>query len=196
MIIILGSSSPRRHYFFSLLFDEFQQITPEIDEAPFPDETALDYALRISSEKASWITKERVTSDNFFVVTADTVVSLDNKILGKPKNRAKAENMLTRLSGQRHEVITSISIARPAQGSLKIASDYDVTEVIFKKLSNSVINRYLDSIDWHDKAGSYAIQEHPELIISSVNGSISNVVGFPVRVFLKYCALKTPEIFK
>lgn len=196
MKIILGSSSPRRHYFFSLLFDEFQQIVPEIDETALPGEPSLDYALRITSEKASWIIQNKDIHNNSLIVTADTVVSLNNKILGKPKNRTDAENMLINLSGQKHEVITAISMTHNNGKSSSTVKDYGKTEVIFKNISNLDINNYLNTIDWHDKAGSYAIQEHPELIISSVNGSVSNVIGFPVGVFLKYCASKYSEIFK
>ena len=113
------------------------------------------------------------------VLGADTLVFLDNEILGKPRDRAEAHRMLARLQGRTHQVVTGVSLIylRGHRERLFAVS----TDVLFHPLTESQIRYYLAKINPLDKAGAYAIQEFGELIVSEISGSYSNVVGLPVE---------------
>ena len=114
------------------------------------------------------------------ILSADTVVCIDEKILGKPKDRADAENMLRSLSGRGHFVYTGFCIA----DGEKICSGFERTDVYFKKLSENQLSWYLDNEEWKDKAGAYGIQGKGALLVEKINGDYFNVVGLPVsRIF-------------
>lgn len=188
MDIILGSSSPRRKDLLNGLGIEFKSISPEINEELIPMEKPAEYALRISEEKAGSIIKNNHTYDRpCIIITSDTIVTVDNIILGKPKNFDDAVRMLNMLSSRTHEVITTITIAIDREKSTppSLFTDIESTGVTFKELSDEEIKNYLNNIRYEDKAGSYAIQESGEMIISGFNGSLTNIIGFPLRLFFK-----------
>jgi septum formation protein len=161
MKIILGSASPRRKYFFSLLFNDFKQVSPEVDETPLRNEGANLYVNRVSALKADFFSEASYAAENSVVLTGDTIVSLNDAIMGKPANRKHAEKMLSQLSGNTHKVITALSLVHWQKRNISIKTEDISTEVTFKELAMSDIHNYLDTIEWRDKAGAYAIQSHP-----------------------------------
>ncbi len=179
--IILASASPRRQELLKLLgfnFDvEIKSIDEEIIENLSPTEVALDIAIK----KSEAFNIENYDK-NTLIITADTVVAVDNKILGKPKNAKEAFEMLNQLSDKTHEVITGICIKTNDFTDIFSSKTY----VTFCKISKSEINYYIEHYKPFDKAGSYGIQEWIGLgFISSINGSYTNVVGLPTDLILR-----------
>ena len=185
MNIILGSSSLRRKSILEEIFDRLQIIIPSADENKFKYEMPYSYVERITNAKMNSILESIETLDNFFAITSDTIVSIDDKILGKPVSRDEAFSMLKLLSGREHTVITGVSIIFKNSVEIKRLYDYEETTVKFKELSDKSIDFYLSRIDYKDKAGSYAIQDYGEQIIEGVDGSVTNVIGFPLTLFFK-----------
>jgi septum formation protein len=173
--IILGSQSPRRKQLLEGLDIEFKVRTIEIDET-FPNDIPLNtVAEYLAREKG----KAHLSSmnENELIITSDTVVVCDNQILGKPKNRVHAQEMLRMLSGKTHEVITGVCLTSKD----KTISFSDVTKVVFKNLTTEQIDYYIDIYQPFDKAGGYGIQEWIGYTgISSIEGSYFNVMGLPV----------------
>jgi len=129
-------------------------------------------------------TKARAVKDTYphdIIIGADTIIYFRNAIIGKPRSRAHAEEILAQLQGQKHYVYSGVCVL-PSSTS-KEYSFYDKTAVTFKALTRSEIKRYLALTKPMDKAGAYAIQEHGDMIIDSINGSIENVIGFPFEKF-------------
>lgn len=172
--IILASGSPRRQQFFKDLDIDFTIDVKKVDEI-YPDHlkgTAItDYLADLKSKAYN-------LSEKDILITSDTIVWLNDEALGKPKDAADAFKMLRKLSGKKHEVITSISIKNIH--FQKIIND--VTTVSFKELSDEEINYYINNYKPFDKAGGYGIQEWIGFIaIDKMEGSYFNVVGLPVH---------------
>ncbi|MCP4135498.1 MAG: septum formation protein Maf [bacterium] len=184
MKIILGSSSPRRKELLGQLIDSFEIISPDVDETHLPEESPDDFVLRMSREKGSCILSSPA-AENSLIITSDTIVTIDGIILGKPAHKEDAVNILSMLSGKPHRVITGISllVCDANRNISRELTDMEATQVRFKKLSREQILAYLDRITYMDKAGAYAIQEFGDMIVEDVNGSISNVIGFPLGLF-------------
>lgn len=183
MNFILGSASPRRKMILSGLFDPIEIVHPSIDESVYPGETPESFVSRISREKMNSVLSQITSSENFTAVTSDTIVAIDNLILGKPESFRSAVDMLNLLSGREHRVLTGLSLyTGNSEGGVEL-SGLESTSVFFKKLDSETINRYLNIVDYSDKAGSYAIQEYGDLLVESINGSMTNVIGFPLRLF-------------
>lgn len=182
MNIILASSSPRRKALLSILCDHFSIISPDIDESKHPRELPKDYVMRVAYDKGASIPLH----NNTLAIAADTTVAVDKHCLGKPESFEDAVQMLTSLSGRYHEVITGVALVyRNSHGETSIFPFYEATKVFFNKLAAKDIHNYLSKIYYRDKAGAYALQSFPELIISKIEGSKSNVVGFPMLAFIK-----------
>ena len=173
--IILASKSPRRQELLKLMNVDFKVVLKEVDES-YPEHLSpTEIALYISKAKAEAF-DDAITNE--VVITADTIVSIDGLILGKPKDEEDAFNMLTLLSGKKHEVITGVCLLN----TKGINSFYDVSEVYFRPLSSEQIKQYVDICKPFDKAGSYGIQEWIGLVgIERINGSYTNVVGLPTE---------------
>ena len=177
--IILASGSPRRQQFFKDLDIDFSIQLKPIEEI-YPKElkgaAITDYLANLKSKAFINLAEKDV------VITSDTIVWLDDKALGKPKNEEEAFAMLRSLSGKKHEVITSISIK--TKNNQQIISD--VTAVTFKDLRDEEINYYIKNYKPFDKAGAYGIQEWIGFIgIINIEGSYFNVVGLPVHKLYK-----------
>lgn len=171
--LVLASASPRRSEILSVAGFEFDIIpskAEEISEGLPPEEAARVNALLKAKDVFS------NHPEGTAVVGADTVVTIDGEILGKPKDREDAFNMLKSLSGRKHYVITGYAVISEDFET----SSYCSTEVVFRKLSDKEIYAYIDTLEPMDKAGSYAIQEKGSLFIESMNGDFFNVVGLPV----------------
>lgn len=184
MNIILGSSSPRRKDLLCNLFNNITIIYPEVEEIPKPNETPLQFVQRASLDKLHDITK-KINYNPSLIITCDTIVTIENEILGKPVDYDHAYNMLSKLSGKTHQVISAISLEWIDKNNHYNNCDYEITHVTFQKLTDSDITRYLSKIHYMDKAGSYAAQEYGNIIIEKIEGSLTNVIGFPLRCFFR-----------
>ncbi len=153
----------------------FKVVLKEVDESYPENLRPEDIALYISEKKAKAF-DETLTDE--IVITADTIVSVESQILGKPENEEHAFEMLSLLSGRMHEVITGVTLLT----ANRLKSFYEVSEVYFKPLSPREIRNYIWTAKPFDKAGSYGIQEEIGLIgIERINGSYTNVVGLPTH---------------
>ncbi len=177
--VILASGSPRRHQFFKDLDIDFTIQLKEVEEV-YPKALKgieiTDFLADLKSKAFTNLDEKEV------LITSDTIVWLDGKALGKPKDKQDAFEMLRALSGKKHEVITSISIK--GKHFQKIIND--ITVVYFKEISDVEINYYIDNYKPFDKAGAYGIQEWIGFIaIDKIEGSFFNVVGLPVHKLYK-----------
>jgi len=185
MNLILGSGSPRRKSILEGVFGSVYVISPSVDESLINDESALDYVERISNLKMDAVISGLNSSEEYCIITSDTIVSIDDKILGKPDSEGDALSMLRMLSGKEHFVITGVCLVLKNSKEIRRQYNFEKTSVRFKKLNDETIGEYLNTVNYMDKAGSYAIQDHGELIVDSVSGSMTNVIGFPLRLFFR-----------
>ena len=175
--LVLASSSPRRLALLRQVGIEPDQVlSPEIDETPRKRELPRDYAARIASAKLE-AAHRHLNGAPAYVIAADTVVACGRRILEKADDRPTAERCLRLLSGRRHRVIGGVAVADPAG---RTRTRLVQTSVRFKRLEEREIERYLESGEWHGKAGAYAIQGRAEAFVMQINGSFSNVVGLPL----------------
>ena len=173
--IILASKSSRRQELLKLMDMEFHVVLKEVDES-YPDSLTPEEVGVYIAEKKAYAFDETVTDE--IVLTADTLVCIDNQILGKPEDAAHAIEMLQMLSGRMHQVITGVCLLYKH----RYHSFYDVSEVFFGELSDDEIRSYVNKYPPFDKAGGYGIQERIGLIgIERINGSYTNVVGLPTE---------------
>ncbi len=176
--IILASGSPRRQYFLKELGLDFEIRLKEVDEVYPTTLKGNQITDFLSKLKAKPFKKE--LKENDILITADTIVWLENKAIGKPKNLEHAKEMLSNLSGKTHEVISSICITTKS----KQITINDSTLVKMKKLSKQEIDYYINNFSPLDKAGSYGIQEwFGYIAIEKIEGSYFNVMGFPTHKF-------------
>jgi septum formation protein len=173
--IILASKSPRRQELLKLMDIPFRIVLKEVDES-YPENLKPEEIAVYIAEKKARAFDETVGDE--VVLTADTIVCIDNLILGKPETPEHAVEMLQLLSGRMHSVITGVCLLYKHH----YHTFYDVSEVYFGKLSDEEIKNYVDKYQPMDKAGSYGIQERIGLIgIEKINGSYTNVVGLPTE---------------
>lgn len=173
--IILASGSPRRKEILENLGLKFRVAPAGIDENLISGEEAPDYALRMAVQKALAVAK---TQETGLIIGADTVVSLDGNILGKPKNAAQAKEQLTLLSGREHIVITGLGLVDKEEG--RTVSAMVQTIVYFQELTEREIDAYIATGEPLDKAGSYGIQGLGAIFVRRIEGDYFNVVGLPV----------------
>ncbi len=185
MKIILGSSSPRRKIILQNLIDKFEIYTPNIAEIASAEETPKQFSERISEEKAKSILQNNSNPSPVLIISCDTIVTINNKIIGKPLDFQDALNIIKILNGKTHEVISSITLLHIDGAQIRNITESEISRITFKTITNDAIIDYLKKIDYSDKAGAYAIQEYGSSIIKSIDGSITNVIGFPVRLFFR-----------
>lgn len=175
--LVLASSSPRRHELLALLSLPFEIVEPPVEEASLPVDKRLSpetVAERLAVAKAQSVLHSR----QGLIIGADTIVVLDEEILGKPKGPEDAESMLRRLRGRKHSVVTGIAVVEAPSG--KVVVSHAKTDVIMRHYSDREMADYIASGDPMDKAGAYAIQDpvfHPA---ERVDGCYLNVVGLPL----------------
>jgi septum formation protein len=175
MKLILASKSPRRQELLRLMDIDFRIVLKEVDES-YPANLAPEEVAVYVAEKKAKAYDELIKDE--IVLTADTIVCINNQILGKPDDAAHAVEMLQLLSGRMHHVITGVCLLHKHA----YHSFYDVSEVYFGELTDEEIIDYVDKYQPFDKAGSYGIQERIGLIgIERINGSYTNVVGLPTE---------------
>lgn len=172
--IVLASGSPRRKELLEKLVPEFQVLIDESPEEKIQGELPQETVKRLALQKAENVLK-RVSSPSI-IIAADTVVAIDNKILGKPKDKKEAFDMLKTLSGRQHQVFTGIALI----DGENVVSSYEATKVKFKDLTDDEIYAYIDTKEPMDKAGAYGIQDIGALLIEGIEGDYFNVVGLPL----------------
>lgn len=177
-MIYLASQSPRRAELLQQIGVPFQKLVCEIDEAPFLQEIPFDYVLRMARGKvdAGWQKVLASDSEEMPLLAADTTVVCNDQILGKPQNLEDARRMLKMLSGSTHQVMTAIAITDGEQ----FYSELSVTDVVFNKLTDQLIKDYIATGEPVDKAGAYGIQGYGAVLVASISGSYSAVVGLPL----------------
>jgi len=178
--IILASKSPRRKKILELIGLDFIIHASNIHEYSNLNLSPEDFAKHWSKQKAKLISNIR---KNSLVIGADTVVNLNGKILGKPKNKAESYNMLKTLSGKTHEVITAVTIINKEINYLKTFSE--LTKVYVRNIPKKDILFYIDNYPTLDKAGSYGIQDLFSVWIKKIEGCYYNVMGLPLSKFYK-----------
>lgn len=171
--IILASKSPRRQELLKLMGLNFSVELKDVDESYPENLSPAEIAVFISEKKA-----KAFTSNGEIVITSDTIVALNGEILGKPEDRAHAQQMLRKLSGTKHEVYTGVTLVKGGE----IRSFYDVTEVYCKAVTVEQIDFYIDNYKPYDKAGSYGVQDWWGIVVvEKINGSYTNVMGLPTE---------------
>lgn len=171
--LVLASKSPRRESLLSVLGWKFRIVDPEIMEKNGIEEAPRDACRRLAIEKARAVSR-RFPED--IVIGADTMVVLEGKGLGKPRDDGESLEMIRCLSGRGHEVMTGIAVCR---GDCCLV-DAETTKVSFRSLSSREIEAYVATGEGKDKAGAYAIQGKGSLLVSKIDGCYFNVVGLPL----------------
>ena len=178
--LVLASQSPRRKQLLEWAGIDFEVVISDVDENFPNDMPVVEVPIWIARKKANAVLLKIETQQK--ILAADTIVVLGNEIIGKPMDRSDAMNILTKLSGKKHLVISGV-IIRSGQKEIAFA---DQTEVWFHDLSKSQIEYYIDHFRPYDKAGAYAIQEWIGVVgIRAIHGDFYNVMGLPISRVIK-----------
>ena len=176
-MFILASASPRRRELVRQLGFDFVVVVSDVPEEARPDEEPASLVLRLAREKAAAVAR---LHPDAWVLGADTTVVLSGEALGKPVDRNEARDMLNRLSGRSHHVMTGVALIGPT-GQVE-EETVDVSEVEFRVLRDAEIDAYVATGEPLDKAGAYGIQGGAAAFVARVSGSYTNVVGLPLEV--------------
>lgn len=185
--IILASQSPRRKELLAQAGFEFQIITSDVEEV-ITHTKPSDIAESLSSQKAEDVYHKLIDiygadeARNYLVIGADTIVAIEDRILGKPKDRADAYDMMKLLSGKTHQVYTGVTVVSSGDTKSNIHTFNECTDVTFYEITDDEISEYLDaSLEWSDKAGAYGIQATVGAkFVKEIKGDYNNVVGLPI----------------
>jgi septum formation protein len=178
--IILASESPRRQQFLMEMGLDFSIRSAFVDELPADNEGPEDFVRRMAWEKAAAVS---AVSPESWVISGDTVVCLGNRILGKPADKEEAVALLLLLSGREHSVKTGFCVAHGAR-EVKIVRSV-TTRVCFSDFSEAVARAYVETGESLDKAGAYGIQGRGGVLVKTIAGSYSNVVGLPLHELME-----------
>jgi septum formation protein len=190
MKLILASSSPRRAEILANAGLPFSVLSSAVDESPYPSEAPAALVQRLANAKADLVAARAVGPA--IVLAADTVVVLDDKILGKPSSMEDARHMLQQLSGRTHSVLTGVAMVRLPDGERR--QFIESTLVHFRPITDEELSSYLATEESFDKAGAYAIQGQAGRYIPRIEGCYFNVVGLPLsRVLTDLRTLGWPE---
>ena len=171
----LGSASPRRAELLHQLGYRFTVAAADIDETPRPEENAPAFVRRMALEKGTALLERGI---DLPILTADTVVVVDEAVLGKPATREDAVSMLQRLSGRSHHVLTAVAMTRQDSAQQALVQD---SRVHFSKLNDAAIDQYISTGEPMDKAGGYGIQGFAAAFVKRLEGSYSGVMGLPLH---------------
>jgi septum formation protein len=178
-MIVLASSSPRRRHLLEMLGIDHDVVPADVAEVQEPGEAPATMALRLARVKAETVARAR---PDVPVLAADTVVVIDDDVLGKPVDEKDARRMLRRLSGRSHVVITAVALVLPDGKTLE---RHDVTQVWFRLLSSEAITEYVATGEPLDKAGSYGVQGYGAVLVDRVEGDFFSVMGLPLRLVVE-----------
>lgn len=182
MDIILASASPRRKALMDVLGINYKVIKSDCEEIIDKKLTVPQTVMSLSLQKATDVSNK--VSDNAIIIGADTVVSYNGLVLGKPKNEDDAADMLKMLSGKTHSVFTGYTILRTTDN--KIKTDYEESLVTFKNITDDEILNYIKTKEPYDKAGAYSIQGIASSFVTKLDGDYNNVVGLPIYSLSRY----------
>jgi len=172
--LVLASASPRRKELLNMLALPFEVLTSEVEETSVQANTMQDYVKEVALLKTRDVAKKAA---NATIIGADTIVVYNQELLHKPKTREEAISHLLRLSNNKHSVMTAVAIIEP---NGKETTFVEETTVVFHRLSQELIEAYVDSGDPFDKAGGYGIQTIGTLLVKRIEGDYNNVVGLPL----------------
>lgn len=178
--IILATTSPARQKLVSDVGISFISESVNIDETPRKDEKVLGYVKRMALEKAAAVIPPSLDA---VIVTVDTAIGHDDKIIGKPADEGHARRILKELSGCTHEVLSAIAVKDMLSGDLNVEATK--TKVKFTMLSDRIIDWYISTSEWDGRAGAYAIQGKGLALIESVEGCFSNVIGISIPSLIR-----------
>lgn len=179
---ILASASPRRRELLEQVGAEFE-IIPAVGEEVIASSEPKEAVMELSAQKAAEVAG-KLQGENAVILGADTVVVYGGQILGKPRDAADAEQMLSMLCGNTHSVYTGVTIVRLQEGQTERCSFYEETKVTMYPMSREQIVSYIRTGEPMDKAGAYGIQGKGALFVEKINGDYNNVVGLPIaKVF-------------
>lgn len=176
-MIYLASSSPRRAELLRQIGVEFEGLAVDIDESKLGHESAAEYVCRMARCKAEKANEQIMASpDPYPVLAADTIITLDGGIIGKPADVEQCHSILQQLSAKQHLVLTAVALATAADTNVRLS----VNRVSFRRISAAEIESYCASAEPQDKAGAYAIQGRAAIFIEHLEGSYSSVMGLPL----------------
>lgn len=175
--IILASNSKRREEILKMLISDFEIIPANIDENFDNNMNVIDVPTFLAVQKALNVYKSNNFKDDCIIIGADTMVVLENKLIGKPKNFDDAKKILQKLSNKKHKVVTGLAFIQNA----KTFSSCCVTEVYIDKISDKEIVNYITKNNPYDKAGAYAIQDDFSIFVKEIKGDYLNIVGLPIN---------------
>lgn len=178
--LVLASASPRREELLTQLNLKFTVVPSKIDEEEFNISDPVELVKVLAEEKARSVSK---LVEDVIIIAADTVVVHNGQILGKPANESKARKMLKELSSDQHQVITGVAVLNSRTGESHL--DYNITDVKMTALSEQDIDKYVETGEPLDKAGSYAIQGFGGLFVEEIKGSYYSVMGLPIHQLAK-----------
>lgn len=176
MRLILASASPRRAQVLRDAGFVFQVISSALDETPLEGEPPQDLVRRLAETKAQLVAQRTVGPA--FIIAADTLVVIDGRILGKPRDATEAREMLRQLAGRQHSVHTGLAVVRLPDETTRL--EIETTQVSFAPLSDEEIGAYISSGEPFDKAGAYAVQGRGGRFVTQIAGCYFNVVGLPL----------------
>lgn len=174
--IYLGSTSPRRQELLRQIGVNFIAVEPNVVEEKLTDETPQEMVERLAIAKAENVLQKINQQPPRPVLSADTIVVIDNKVLGKPKNEEDALRMLSLLSNRTHEVLTAVALIDQGQVAIRLSK----SEVTFSTITPEEAKKYWATGEPQDKAGAYAIQGMASIFIENINGSYSGIMGMPL----------------
>lgn len=177
--IVLASSSPRRKELFGKLGVPFEIITSDVEETIVTATSIEQYVQEVALLKGRDVAEK---AKNKTIISADTIVAFQNQLLHKPKTKEEATNHLRKLSNNYHSVLTAVAIILPDGREETFVEE---TKVYFKKLSNQLIEAYVQTEDPYDKAGGYGIQTEGMLFVDRIVGDYNTVVGLPIATLFE-----------
>lgn len=186
MHIVLASRSPRRIELIQQLGLTADVIPADIDETPELHESPVDYVLRLAQEKARAV--QRSSNSEFLILAADTTVDVDGEILGQPVDTEDARRMLKLLSGRAHRVHTGVAVSSRGDVRATVVSSI----VMFHPITDETMEWYLSTGESMGKAGAYAIQGEGGVLVETVRGSLSNVIGLPLTETAQLLGISPP----
>ena len=173
--VVLASRSPRRIELIAQLGIKAEVVPADIDETPYPGEQPAEYVKRLASSKAKAVQERLATGA--LVLGADTTVDLDGTIFGQPEDESEARRMLKSLSARTHRVHTGVAVVSPTTAQVLVVTSM----VTFEPVTDALLDWYIGTGEWQGKAGSYAIQGLGGTLVQSTRGSMSNIIGLPLR---------------
>lgn len=177
--IVLATASPARREIVEGLGLKFSACAVDIDESPFPNERPSAYVTRIARAKATAVAR---CPENAVVIAVDTAIGIGKDIIGKPRDKKHAREILAQLSGRTHEVLSAIAIRDTSSGMINVETTR--TEVDFVNLDDTMIEWYISTGEWKKRAGAYAIQSKGASLVKEVRGCLTNVIGISIPSLL------------